>query len=626
MSTYFVSTTGNDSNPGTQASPFLTVRNGVSLLNPGDTLLIRGGIYREDIRTGTTTIRTGNSSAHITLSGYLSENPTLAPTVAGIDFSYCTGIAYWDFSNFIINASIAGSETVTLGAYLGSSVNNITFTSVEVIGLYAPSSIGNTTINALGFQGAGAFITVKNCLIHHMLGYAFYVAGQNWTFDGCSMYDNGGYGGQFYHSASNDVNNNTIKNCRVYNNGFNFNETTGGVALTSGSNNIAYNNVVYRNNGYGLQTASLNGGTNTRLYNNTVYTNNQQGIYIFASGGTGTIVRNNISYNNGLENIRDDSGIATIDHNFTSDPNFVDPTTNDYRLQSTSGAINFGVDLSSVFTTDYLGNTRSLPFDAGAYEFGVIILPPISCDMSLPWTLITSGVFTPNTLVKNITFNIRPARWICLRSLSEINGGPWASCAEFTGLVNGISLLQTKATLLAWDYVQGVDPAVKFRIYRQVGGTGTFGLLAEVLYPETTYLDSAIIQGVVYTYDVTAVDIQGVESTMTNTAQNVASTILSHSVWCVTSEEIVSEDGRGIHAIDGITTTFWHTQYSPTLAIQPHNIVVDLGTTYSLNGFTYLPRQDGGVNGTISQYEFYIADYFIPTGRHMRSAIMQPFL
>src|SRR5262245_14536553 len=47
--TYYVSPNGNDSSSGTQSSPFRTVNRGVSVLNPGDTLLVRGGIYPESL-------------------------------------------------------------------------------------------------------------------------------------------------------------------------------------------------------------------------------------------------------------------------------------------------------------------------------------------------------------------------------------------------------------------------------------------------------------------------------------------------------------------------------------------------------------------------------------------------
>ena len=39
----------------------------------------------------------------------------------------------------------------------------------------------------------------------------------------------------------------------------------------------------------------------------------------------------------------------------------------------------------------------------------------------------------------------------------------------------------------------------------------------------------------------------------------------------------------------------------------PHEVRIDLGLTYAIDGFRYLPRQDGGVNGTISGYEFYVS-------------------
>ena len=39
----------------------------------------------------------------------------------------------------------------------------------------------------------------------------------------------------------------------------------------------------------------------------------------------------------------------------------------------------------------------------------------------------------------------------------------------------------------------------------------------------------------------------------------------------------------------------------------PHEIQIDLAGNYSINGFRYLPRQDGEVNGTIRNYEFYVS-------------------
>lgn len=42
---YYVSTTGNDNNAGSASSPFLTIQKGLSVLSPGNTLMIRDGTY-----------------------------------------------------------------------------------------------------------------------------------------------------------------------------------------------------------------------------------------------------------------------------------------------------------------------------------------------------------------------------------------------------------------------------------------------------------------------------------------------------------------------------------------------------------------------------------------------------
>jgi hypothetical protein len=47
---YYVSQSGNDNNPGTLGKPFRTVGKGVSVLQAGDALNVRGGVYVESVR------------------------------------------------------------------------------------------------------------------------------------------------------------------------------------------------------------------------------------------------------------------------------------------------------------------------------------------------------------------------------------------------------------------------------------------------------------------------------------------------------------------------------------------------------------------------------------------------
>ena len=75
----------------------------------------------------------------------------------------------------------------------------------------------------------------------------------------------------------------------------------------------------------------------------------------------------------------------------------------------------------------------------------------------------------------------------------------------------------------------------------------------------------------------------------------------------VDSEETVGGFGLGVHGFDGNTETIWHTQFINGLPPPPHEIQIDLGSSANLNGFVYVPRQDGFSNGWIGQYEFYVS-------------------
>src|SRR5580704_7630413 len=45
--TYYVSTSGNDSNPGTLAAPWLTIQNAANIATAGATVYVFGGVYNE---------------------------------------------------------------------------------------------------------------------------------------------------------------------------------------------------------------------------------------------------------------------------------------------------------------------------------------------------------------------------------------------------------------------------------------------------------------------------------------------------------------------------------------------------------------------------------------------------
>jgi len=71
------------------------------------------------------------------------------------------------------------------------------------------------------------------------------------------------------------------------------------------------------------------------------------------------------------------------------------------------------------------------------------------------------------------------------------------------------------------------------------------------------------------------------------------------------SEEVTGEDGNATNAFDDNESTIWHTEWYESDPVCPHEIQINLGASYDLTGFRYMPRQDDGDNGRINGYEFY---------------------
>ncbi len=63
-------------------------------------------------------------------------------------------------------------------------------------------------------------------------------------------------------------------------------------------------------------------------------------------------------------------------------------------------------------------------------------------------------------------------------------------------------------------------------------------------------------------------------------------------------------DSKGFTMIDGNEKTVWRSDLKEAL---PQSVVIDLGETLDLSGFTYLPTQERYIEGTISYYKFFVS-------------------
>lgn len=101
-----------------------------------------------------------------------------------------------------------------------------------------------------------------------------------------------------------------------------------------------------------------------------------------------------------------------------------------------------------------------------------------------------------------------------------------------------------------------------------------------------------------------------ISATGTLAGGGTAPTMLATSGWNLVSadsQETAAENGAGRNAFDGKPNTFWHTQWSSNATSYPHDLVVDLGGSFSVSQLRYLPRQDASANGRIGGYEVYLS-------------------
>jgi parallel beta-helix repeat protein len=270
--TYYVATTGNDANQGTESQPFRTIQRGVSNLRSGDTLYIRQGTYADRISPSTMTIPSGTSwSNPVTISGYSGETVTLQ----SVELNTGSNISYVVFDNLVLDAKDRGN-----GLYVGCGSHHIRLSNSEV---------KNALSVGVEFCNNADDNEVIDCSVHDSVSHGLYITSSNNLFDGNSVYNNGGYGYHFYNQGSHTVNNNIIRNSEIYKNGSGRQDAFG-IILGSGDNNVMYDNIV-RDNPGGIQVAYGN-PRGTDVTNNTVDGNSYAGIWIFP-GSQNTIVENN---------------------------------------------------------------------------------------------------------------------------------------------------------------------------------------------------------------------------------------------------------------------------------------------------------------------------------------------
>jgi hypothetical protein len=394
----YVSPAGNDSNSGSQNSPFATIVAASNAAQPGTTIYVAPGTYAG----GFETTASGTASAPIT---YVSEVPHGAVIVGGGSANN-SNQAGWEnkgdyvkIQGFEIDGSGSQATSWAFGLYSGAS--HVTFQDNKVHDIMTDSS---AYANLTGSGNGGAGIMMDS-----------YYGGSDGNVTGNLVYNIGPAGMTsslvhgIYQTESGMVSNNVVHNVV-------------GDGLTSWHNaqDISFiNNTVDRAGGSGILVGSNGSGTGGGFtVENNIVSNSSNGIY--EEGTTGS---NNTYSNNQLSNISGtqlhlQNGLTAQDTRF-DDPGYVDAAAGNYQLQSNSPAMGAGASASTPTSTQ---PATPAPTSASTAEPTPASTPaPTPASTATP----TPAVVSPDTLsiVLNKSRSFGNAEFIAKVDGNQI-GGP----------------------------------------------------------------------------------------------------------------------------------------------------------------------------------------------------------
>jgi hypothetical protein len=339
----YVSTTGSDSNPGTQAAPVKTIARADALASAGTIIHVAAGTYRVSApsldNAGIKTSKSGTSTARIKFISDVKWGAKII--VSGTGITWDSRGSYVDIEGFDISGSgrhgiLAAGANLTMknnfihDLTISGGCNGSGGAAIDTYGPVGGVVIDRNVVRNIGASMIGRCNTVQGIYIANANNVV-----TNNLVSGVAM-----AGIQQWHGATAS----TIVNNTVFHTKDGILLGQGDAGTTTGSaNNYVANNVVYDNTTYGIVELGKMAGNN-RYVNNLV-----------AKSGTSMRVAGSVS--------------GTI----SSDPLFVSYQANgtgNYRLSSSSPAIDRGTSTSAPrVDLTMVARPRGAAIDIGAYEF-----------------------------------------------------------------------------------------------------------------------------------------------------------------------------------------------------------------------------------------------------------------
>ncbi|KAB2946328.1 MAG: DUF1565 domain-containing protein [Candidatus Methanoperedens sp.] len=414
---YYVATNGNDGNSGSSSSPWRTIQHAADTVSAGDMVYVMGGTYNEKV----TITRSGSPGNYIIFAAYPGQTVSIDGT--GISLGSWDGLIRINGASYIQISGFRVLKSSYVGIMVsGGSPSNINIQNNYINGAYSSgiyveraSSITIDNNEVTGAHTAGAGTENEIVSLVHVNGF---------DVKNNKIHDNintesinakmGSSNGRIHHNNIKPTSSAGVymdpfteyqENVEVYDNIIHDGPgASRGIAVAvEGGGTIKnvkiYNNLVYRNGANGIVvdyyadcgndpgTLCLSGTIdNILIEGNTVYQNNaigwDGGIINKYSKSTNVVISNNIvsqNYGNQIwvvgsntiqNNLIDGSTGTTGTSYITGSPQFVNPSSGDFRIQSTSPAINKGAT-PKIAIVDFDGKSRPQggDYDIGAYEY-----------------------------------------------------------------------------------------------------------------------------------------------------------------------------------------------------------------------------------------------------------------
>jgi hypothetical protein len=399
---FYVSTIGNDANPGTLSAPWRTIQHAVNTATlPGDTINVRGGTYNERVSMGYSGSASGGQ---ITLQSYPGELAIVDGTGIAVGtggYAYglvdITGQSYVTVSGLEIrNFTASGKSVVPAGIHVEGSGSNIQILNNHIHDIVIQGNSCNTTngfgLIAVGTNGTAPMtnLTISGNELDHMV-------------TGCSetMTVNGNV--QYF----------TVSNNKVHDNNNIGIAALGGEGVASGYSRYNGSPNDQARNG----TISGNTVYNITSNNNPVYKgscNCADGIYL--DGSAYVIVERNVVHNVDINEVAGEGSGQNTDHNTVRNNLFY---SNGVTGLSIGGQTNVGsasnvtVVNNTFFNNGTYGGSVSLgEFTTGINLTGANIFENNIAYAGFTGVLIKAVTTNSITLDRNIYYSTASPSWI----------------------------------------------------------------------------------------------------------------------------------------------------------------------------------------------------------------------